>query len=392
MAQPSPYTPGEIARDVPGRAALLNAIAGDIARLTTERRIVGRLRAFHGPRGYGKTSLLRAAESWAHAQGVDSIWVTAEEGAPLAHDLLASFEEAAHRNKLGRDVRSALDGVRLSLSAGLPGNVAKAEVSYAVPQRGGLRPSQTREFEQLIAATTASLQRAGHRGLVLFVDEIQNSDQRGLQLLSYGLAHLAAERPALPFAVMVAGLPSTPVVITSAVSNSERFAYSALLPLPDLDAKQALADPAYALGVTWEPDALTEAAAWAAGYPYSVQLAGHETWTAARFPEAGSVMTLAHARAGITAAAEELRHLHAARLGRIHGDVERQLLFAMASLGDGPVERAAVAQRMGRTSSAISNQRAALIGKGLIEPVAHGQLAFTVPGFAEFLRGEAEGP
>ena len=58
----------------------------------------------------------------------------------------------------------------------------------------------------------------------------------------------------------------------------------------------------------------------------------------------------------------------------------------MASAGDGNVTRAQIAAAMGRDSRAISDPRERLIEKGVIEPVGHGLVRFTLPGFGAFVR------
>ena len=58
--QPSPYTPGEIARSVPGRGDLLAEFEERLSVLVDLQRLVGRIHVAHGERGIGKTSLLRA--------------------------------------------------------------------------------------------------------------------------------------------------------------------------------------------------------------------------------------------------------------------------------------------------------------------------------------------
>lgn len=56
--QPSPYTPEEVARTIPGRSVPLGQIEERLAYLSDLQRLVGRSRVDQGPRGVGKTSLL----------------------------------------------------------------------------------------------------------------------------------------------------------------------------------------------------------------------------------------------------------------------------------------------------------------------------------------------
>ena len=52
---------------------------------------------------------------------------------------------------------------------------------------------------------------------------------------------------------------------------------------------------------------------------------------------------------------------------------------------NGNVSRAAIADAMGRASRAISVPRERLIEKGVIEPVGHGLVRFTLPGFGAYV-------
>ena len=52
-------------------------------------------------------------------------------------------------------------------------------------------------------------------------------------------------------------------------------------------------------------------------------------------------------------------------------------------------DRAQIAQRLGVDSRSISVPRERLIEKGVIEPVGHGLVRFTLPGFGDYVRGLA---
>ena len=66
---------------------------------------------------------------------------------------------------------------------------------------------------------------------------------------------------------------------------------------------------------------------------------------------------------------------------------EKRLLRAMAELGVGPHRTGDVAAKLGyRSSTQISAVRMSLLRKGMIYSPAHGDLAFTVALFDEFMR------
>jgi Mn-dependent DtxR family transcriptional regulator len=64
---------------------------------------------------------------------------------------------------------------------------------------------------------------------------------------------------------------------------------------------------------------------------------------------------------------------------------ERKFLRGMAKLGPGPHRTGDIAQAMKVKLASISPVRAKLIEKGMIYSPAHGDLAFTVPLFDEFM-------
>jgi hypothetical protein len=59
----------------------------------------------------------------------------------------------------------------------------------------------------------------------------------------------------------------------------------------------------------------------------------------------------------------------------------------MAELGPGPHRSGDIAAQIGVQVESVAPRRSALIRKGIIYSPAHGDTAFTVPMFDEFLRG-----
>ena len=65
---------------------------------------------------------------------------------------------------------------------------------------------------------------------------------------------------------------------------------------------------------------------------------------------------------------------------------ERRYLRAMAELGPGPHRSGDVADELGRKVTSLGPTRGQLISKGMIWSPDHGDTAFTVPLFDEFMR------
>ena len=259
----------------------------------------------------------------------------------------------------------------LTVSVGIPG-IAKADARIR-RQPVEAAPVGVREFENVIRTAAGSEENTG---LILLIDEIQAADPAGLRTLAYAWQHLQAEG---------ADVPAAPEKIASVVTFTERIAYRPLQILtPDAE-EIAISVPARKIGVTWQPDALHEALEISRGYPYSVQLIADASWSAAGRPDPGATITLDHVRHGGEAMKVDLEALFRARWANA-APQERELMSAMAALGDAPVKRSDVAHQMNVTTASLSMPRARLIDKGFIQAAERGELEFTIPGFAAFIR------
>lgn len=217
-------------------------------------------------------------------------------------------------------------------------------------------------------------------GVAIFIDEMQDVSSDVLSAL-IAAAHEAGQRD-LPFYLIGGGLPSLPRVLVEAKSYAERlFDYHTIGHLDGPQAAQALAQPATVEGVTWESDALHRLVAVAGGYPYFLQEYGSAVWNVAL----GPVITLHDATVAEQLGQAKLDGgFFASRWGRAT-PAERDYLRAMASDAGLVSQSSEIAARIGRTLSALGPARASLISKGLIYAPEHGQIAYTVPGMAQFI-------
>ncbi len=375
--QPSPYTPGEIARAVPGRAHQLAELDERLSVLVDLRRLVGRIRVDHAARGFGKTSLLREYQRRAVLRGANTVWVTAGETPGLIRQIVDELQR--NDDTAGTALRDRVDSVRLSL--GVPGIATATGTFRAAAQDDESAVTGARAFEDVIRAATAE------RPLVILVDEIQSADAAGLRTLVYAWQHLQAEGADVPAAVFAAGLPNAPETIAEVVTFSERLAYRPLGPLHRDAEEIALVGPARLLGVQWSPEAVDRALTIAQGYPYSVQLIADATWTAAGRPDPGTIIDVRSVELGQHSMQADLDALFRARWSACSNS-ERRMLTAMAELGDGPQSRSSIAAALETGTNQLSTPRARLIDKGLVQPADRGMLEFTIPGFAAFIRAE----
>lgn len=406
--QPSPYTPGQIARQVPGRDEQLADIDEQISLMADLGEFIGRVRVDAAPRGMGKTSILSQVDQLAQGRGAVTVWAAGGAGDSLIGAVADRIdrqlrawdgERPPSRTKHSK-LRRVLDRLTLKLTVGVPG-LAQVEASLDPPAKSGAASKGTRrptdptlEFEELITETVAAAQAEGHSGLVLLIDEIQSADAASLSTLAHTWQNLQRRAgPPLRAAVFAAGTPDAEDALRKAATFSERFHYPVLGPLTDQAVRTALTAPARERGVSWDVDALDAAVTFAEGFPFTVQLVGDEAWRAAGRPDPGSTLTLAQVSAGIERAGEALIRLHRTRWADAT-PAERKLLRAMARLaadtGSASVARSDIATALQTSSTSLSELRERLITKGVIRPTSRGRLGFTINGFGDYVLQDAE--
>ena len=187
----------------------------------------------------------------------------------------------------------------------------------------------------------------------------------------------------LPVLIVGAGLPTVGRVLSEAKSYAERlFDLRAVGPLTGDAQDQAVTEPADALGVAFDPDALVQLRERAGGHPFFIQTHAKFVWDAS----VASPITAEDVAIAAPRAEDQLRRsFFNPRYDRAT-PAERRYMHAMASLGDGSVPTAEVARTLGRRLSDVSVQRDGLLNKGLVYAPERGLVAFTVPHMAAFLR------
>ena len=148
------------------------------------------------------------------------------------------------------------------------------------------------------------------------------------------------------------------------------------------DARVAIEAPIQEEGAAIEPDALERIVAETRGYPYFLQEWGKHTWDVA----ASSPIRIADVVVGAERAMAALdASFFRVRFDRLTPR-EKQYLRAMAEQGEGPHRSGEIAEQLGSVVTSLAPIRANLIKKGMVYSPTHGETAFTVPLFDQFMR------
>jgi hypothetical protein len=337
-----------------------------------------------GLRGVGKTVLLNEIERQARAAGYRTVSIEAHEDKPLGpliapylRTLLYELDRVAgagDKAKRGlRVLRSFLGALKVTYKDITMGLDIDPEQGSA--DSGDLEIDLPNLF---VAIAEAAEDRKS--AVAVFIDEIQYFTQKELGALIMAM-HRIQQRQ-LPLGLLGAGLPILPGLAGEAKSYAERlFSFPDVGALSEEHAAQALHDPASAVGVAFEAPALAEIFRLTKGYPYFLQEWGYQSWNLAP----GSPITLQIVQDATATVISRLdQGFFRVRYDRLTPG-ERNFLRAMADLGPGAHRTGDIADRLGIKVTSLGPVRAKLIKKGMIYSPAHGDMAFTVPLFDEFM-------
>ena len=378
----NPYSPGAGLRPavLVGRDGELEDWSVALDRIENARS--ARSVVLHGLRGVGKTVLLGEFHQQADDRKWVSVMIEANTGRPLREALARALYPVVRelvRPKAGDKLKKALATFKaFSVKVDATGAWSFG-IDVATAQGRGDSGELETDLAELIKDLAEAAQEQ-NRGLAILIDEAQDLNNDELKALC-AICHQGGQRN-WPFLLALAGLPNLPRVLSEAKSYAERlFTYREITQLHQDAARQALTRPAAAEGVSWEEAAVSYVVRETRSYPYFLQEYGQATWNAA----GGTTLTYDDARLGAVSGQAHLdAGFYRARWERA-APSQRAYLQAMAPDGDGPSQSGEVAARLGKTPTGVGPIRDSLIKKGLIYSPEHGQIAYTVPGMADFI-------
>jgi hypothetical protein len=337
-----------------------------------------------GLRGVGKTVLLNEVERLAVAEGYRTVVIEAHENKPLgpliAPYLRSLFYELDRIAGAGDKVRRGFRVLRSFLGQ-LKVTYEDVAIGLDVDPEDGSADSGDLEIDLpnlFVAVGEAAKERKAT--VAVFIDEVQYFSQKELGALIMSMHKMQQQQ--LPVILLGAGLPILPGLAGDSKSYAERlFNFPNVGALSSDDAARALRDPAMAAEVLFEDAALAEVFRLTQGYPYFIQEWGYQAWnTALRSP-----ITLADVEEATAKVVLRLdQNFFRVRFDRLTPS-EKNFIRAMAELGAGPQRTGDIADTLKVKVTSLGPVRAKLIKKGMIYSPAHGDMAFTVPLFNEFM-------
>jgi len=335
-----------------------------------------------GLRGVGKTVMLNRIAQIAVDEGYETIMLEAPEHRTLPEMLVPPLRSMLF--KLSRQEKTkeiAKQGLAVLRAFASAFKLKVGEVEFGVKAETGTADSGSLEDdlpEVLLAVAKAAKQ--ADSAVALFIDEIQYLTEGDLAALIVSVHKMTQK--GLPFILFAAGLPQLAALAGEAKSYAERlFAYPEIGPLPNDAAREAIAAPVKREGVKVTNDALSLIVEQTKGYPYFLQEWGSACWNAAT----SSPITADDVVGATTKTLQALdRGFFRVRLDRLTPR-EKDYMRAMAELGPGPHRSGEIAQQLRMDVTTAGPLRNGLIKKGMVYSPQHGDTAFTVPMFDQFM-------
>lgn len=380
----NPFAPGAGSPppELAGRDDIISA-----ADVCLQRVLIGRhnkSQILLGLRGTGKTVLLNRIGQMAELHDHVISIIEAPEKQSLADLLYPKIHQVLRKLSMIENAKAkAFQATRALRSFASTFKITVGDISVAVDPEPGVADSGIFEYDlgDLFILVGETAKMAG-RAWTLLIDEVQYLSSEDLSALIVSIHRINQKQ--LPVMFFGAGLPQIAALAGNAKSYAERlFDFPPVGPLDRTAAIAAIRQPIEEEEESISNDALDEIVMRTEGYPYFLQEWGYQAWNVAK----DSPIDKDNIE---TASANAFKRLDEGffrvRFDRL-SPKEREYVIAMAKIGSkGPYRSSDVAEKLDESIQKLGPRRAKIIHKGMIYSQAHGDIDFTVPMFADYLR------
>ncbi len=387
----NPFSPGAGTPppELAGRAEILDDILIALERVKNGRSEKSVMLV--GLRGVGKTVLLGEIQQLAENSGYRVAFIEAHESRqkkPLPELLIPHLRKILLGLNRGEQISEKVKKGFRVLQSFVGRLRAKTPEGFELYWSSDTEPGEgdSGDLEVDLASLFVSIGEAAkdrRTAVAIIIDELQYLDEVELSAIIMAV-HRISQR-SLPLILIGAGLPQLVGKSGNSKSYAERlFAFPEVGALTKGDAVVALQNPVKELGVSFTDQALDEIYKITKGYPYFLQEWGYHAWNVAK----QSPITITDInQAGQLSIANLDKNFFRVRFDRLT-PTEKKYVRALAEFGASPQRSGDIASKLGKSVEAVAPTRSQLINKGMVYSPAHGDTAFTVPLFEEFLMRE----
>lgn len=379
----NPFAPGAGSQppELAGREEIVTTADTALQRVLLGRPAQSQM--LLGLRGVGKTVLLNKIEHIAEGLGYITSFIEAPEDRKLVDLIYPKIHQVLRK-------LSYIEGSKAAAHAALRAlrsfasifKISVGDFDVSVDPEPGVADSGNLEYDLIdLFLNIGEAAKAANKGWVLLIDEVQYLSSDELAALIVAIHRI--NQKGLPVLMFGAGLPAIAALSGDAKSYSERlFIFPRVDALSNADAANAIRQPIEEEGESINSDLIVQIVALTRGYPYFLQEWGYQVWNASsQSPISLDCIDLA----GVEALRRLDEGFFKVRIDRLTPK-EKEYVIAMARLGSGPYRSSDVADMLGEKLTTLGPRRAQIIAKGMIYSPAHGDIAFTVPMFDEYLK------
>lgn len=341
---------------------------------------------FSGLRGVGKTVLINQLQKNAEEKDIFCRHIEVEERndfiSQIASCAQAFLRKVSAKEKFKNLVQKPLEAIK-SLVISFDPN--ESTFSLSLQDRELYKSSNLTQTLTEVFVSLGETSQKANIPICFFIDEMQYMKSSELGSLIAALHR--SNQLGYPIMIVGAGLPKIYKMLSEEKSYAERlFLYKEIGSLTYEQSKKAIEEPAEKFGVSYTNEAIDRIIEITKGYPFFIQqlcqIVFKETTTAIidEFDVKGKI--------------DEFYQILDTGFFKVRyercSDGDKKFIFAMVACGELPCTISNIAKQLGKKVKSISPARAQLINKGIIYPVKHSELDFTVPEFDGFIKRSDE--
>lgn len=341
---------------------------------------------FSGLRGVGKTVLINKLQKIAEDKEIFCKHIEVEERNDFISQIAACSQaflrKVSTKEKFKNLIQKPLDAIKALVVSFDPNDNT---FSLSLQERELYKSTNLTQSLTEVFTTIGETAYKSETPICFFIDEIQYMKAEELGSLIAALHR--TNQLGYPVMIIGAGLPKIYKMISDEKSYSERlFLYKEIGSLTDEQSRKAIEEPARKFKISYTDEAIDKIISITKGYPFFIQqlcqIVYKETdKNMIEISDINKIMQIFFD--ALDTGFFKVRYERCS-------DGDKKFIFAMVRCGELPCTISNIAKQLDKKVKTISPTRAQLINKGIIYPVRHSELDFTVPEFSGFIQRSDE--
>ena len=341
---------------------------------------------FSGLRGVGKTVLINKLQKIAEDKDIFCKHIEVEERndfiSQIATCSQAFLRKVSAKEKFKNLIQKPLDAIKALVVSFDPNDNT---FSLSLQERELYKSTNLTQSLTEVFTTIGETAYKSEIPICFFIDEIQY--MKATELGSLIAALHRTNQLGYPVMIIGAGLPKIYKMLSDEKSYSERlFLYKEIGSLTGEQSRKAIEETAKKFGISYTDEAITEIINITKGYPFFIQQLCQIVYkeTNKNIIEIDDIKNIIEMFFNtLDTGFFKVRYERCS-------DGDKKFIFAMVKCDELPCTISNIAGQLKKKVKTISPTRAQLINKGIIYPVRHSELDFTVPEFSGFVQRSDE--